>query len=95
MNNQKIISCARKQLGTQGDGNHFLFIGTSAKTGNTIMVTYHGSRGVGANLYDRGMKVAERFRKEISPETSPQNAWIPYQTEEGQEYWKAFQIIRD
>jgi tRNA-splicing ligase RtcB len=95
LNNQKIISCARKQLGTQGDGNHFLFIGTSAKTGNTMMVTHHGSRGVGANLYDRGMKVAERFRKEISPDTLPQNAWIPYQTEEGQEYWKALQIIRD
>ncbi|MEP0213043.1 MAG: RtcB family protein [Cellulophaga sp.] len=94
LNNQKCISVARSHLGTQGDGNHFLFVGTSKKTGNTMMVTHHGSRGFGANLYSKGMKVAERFRKELSPETLKQNAWIPYNTEEGQEYWKALQIIR-
>ncbi|WKB82757.1 RtcB family protein [Cellulophaga lytica] len=94
LNNQKCISVARSHLGTQGDGNHFLFVGTSKKTGNTMMITHHGSRGIGANLYSKGMKVAERFRKELSPETLKQNAWIPYNTEEGEEYWKALQIIR-
>ena len=94
LNDQKSISVARKHLGTQGDGNHFLFIGTSKKTGNTMMVTHHGSRGVGANLFTKGMKIAERFRKDLSPETLKQNAWIPYETEEGQNYWEALQIIR-
>jgi RNA-splicing ligase RtcB len=94
LNDQKCISAARSHLGTQGDGNHFLFIGTSKKTGNTMMVTHHGSRGFGANLYGKGMKVAERFRKELSPDTLKQNAWIPFETEEGEQYWEALQIIR-
>ncbi|CAL2082550.1 RtcB family protein [Tenacibaculum sp. 190524A02b] len=94
LNNQKAIGAARSHLGTQGDGNHFLFVGTSKKTGNTMLVTHHGSRGLGANLYDKGMQMAERFRKELSPETLKQNAWIPFDTEEGQNYWEALQIIR-
>ena len=94
LNDQKCISAARSHLGTQGDGNHFLFIGTSKKTGNTMMVTHHGSRGFGANLYKKGMKVAEQFRRELSPKTLKQNAWIPYETEEGKSYWEALQIVR-
>lgn len=94
LNDQKSISAARSHLGTQGDGNHFLFVGISKKTGNTMMVTHHGSRGFGANLYSKGKKVAERFRKELSPETLKQNAWIPIDTEEGEQYWNALQIVR-
>jgi RNA-splicing ligase RtcB len=40
------------------------------------------------------MKVANRFRQEISPETLKENAWIPYDTEEGKSYWEALQLIR-
>lgn len=94
LNDKDMVQMARKHLGTQGDGNHFLFVGKSAKTGNTMMVTHHGSRGVGAMLFKRVMKIAERFRKELSPKTLKQNAWIPYETEEGKEYWKALQVIR-
>ena len=94
LNNQKCISAARSQLGTQGDGNHFLFVGKSKNTGNTMLITHHGSRGFGANLYNRGMKIAEQFRQEISPKTLKQNAWIPFETEEGKAYWEALQIIR-
>jgi tRNA-splicing ligase RtcB len=94
LNDQKCISAARSHLGTQGDGNHFLFVGTSKKTGNTMMVTHHGSRGFGANLYKKGMKVAEQFRQELSPQTLKHNAWIPYDTEEGKNYWEALQIVR-
>ncbi len=94
LNDQKCISAARSHLGTQGDGNHFLFVGTSKNTGNTMLVTHHGSRGFGANLYTKGMKVAERYRRELSPETLKQNAWIPFDTEEGEAYWEALQIVR-
>ncbi len=94
LNSQKIISMAQEHLGTQGDGNHFLYVGRSKKTGDTMLVTHHGSRGVGANLYKQGMHIAEKFRKEISPDTLPQNAWIPYQTNEGINYWEALQIVR-
>lgn len=95
LSNKNVIQVARKQLGTQGDGNHFLFVGISKKTGNTMMITHHGSRGVGANLYTKGMKVANRYRKEISEDTLKENAWIPFDTEDGQNYWDALQIIRD
>ncbi|TXD82651.1 RtcB family protein [Subsaximicrobium wynnwilliamsii] len=94
LNDKQMISIARSHLGTQGDGNHFLFVGTSKKTGNTMLVTHHGSRGPGARLYDKGMKIAERFRKELSPDTMKQNAWIPFHTEEGKTYWEALQVIR-
>ncbi|AUC74619.1 RtcB family protein [Olleya sp. Bg11-27] len=95
LNDSNMMQIARSHLGTQGDGNHFLFVGKSKKTGNTMMITHHGSRGPGAKLYTKGMKVAERFRKELSPETMKQNAWIPFETEEGQRYWEALQTIRD
>ncbi len=94
LNDNQMIQIARSHLGTQGDGNHFLFVGTSKKTGNTMMVTHHGSRGPGARLFSKGMKIAERFRKELSPDTKKQNAWIPFETEEGQNYWNALQVIR-
>ena len=94
LNKDNLVSVAREHLGTQGDGNHFLFVGKSAKTGDTMMITHHGSRAVGARLYKRGMHIAEQFRRELSEETLKQNAWIPYDTEEGQAYWAALQTIR-
>ena len=95
LNDNKSIQLSTEHLGTQGDGNHFLFVGKSENTGETIMVTHHGSRGFGARLYKKGMKVAERFRKEISPNTLKRNAWIPFNTEEGKNYWEALQIVRE
>lgn len=95
LNNTKSLNQAQNHLGTQGDGNHFLYVGTSKNTGETIMVTHHGSRGLGASLYKTGMKVAENFRQLISPETPTGNAWIPYDTEEGKTYWDALQIVRE
>ncbi|WP_407404226.1 RtcB family protein [Chryseobacterium sp.] len=94
LNDERLISIARSHMGTQGDGNHFLFVGISKNTGNTMMVTHHGSRAPGAALYDKGMKVANRFRQELSPDTLKENAWIPFETEEGQQYWEALQLIR-
>jgi len=59
------------------------------------MVTHHGSRGFGALLYKKGVKVAEKFRMKLSPKTMKINAWIPYDTIEGNEYWEALQIVRE
>lgn len=88
------MNFAKTHLGTQGDGNHFVFVGKSKKTGETMLVTHHGSRGLGANFYKKGMKIAQRFRMELSPQTPKTNAWIPFETEEGQTYWDGLQIIR-
>ena len=94
LNNKRSIRLMREQLGTQGDGNHFLYVGRSAATGHTLLVTHHGSRGPGALLYNHGMKLAERYRQHLSPDTPKQNAWIPFDTEDGRDYWAALQIIR-
>ncbi|MEM9544711.1 MAG: RtcB family protein [Bacteroidota bacterium] len=94
LNDKDSIKIARSHLGTQGDGNHFLFVGQSANTGNTMVISHHGSRGIGARLYRKAMKIAERYRRKISPDTLKQNAWIPFDTAEGQEYWNALQVIR-
>jgi len=94
LNGNKMLHAAQAHMGTQGDGNHFLFIGRSRATGRVAMVTHHGSRGPGGLLYKHGMEVAERFRRALSPETLKQNAWIPADTDEGRDYWDALQIIR-
>lgn len=95
LNDQRSLTFARQHLATQGDGNHFLFVGQSKKTGETMLVTHHGSRGLGASLYTQGMKMADFFRRELSPNTIEHNAWIPYETDEGKAYWEALQIIRE
>lgn len=95
MGSKRALQLAKYHLGTQGDGNHFLYVGRSEQTGETIMVTHHGSRGLGAKLYDEGMREAESFRRDISPLTNRKNAWIPYDTEVGKAYWEALQIVRE
>ena len=41
------------------------------------------------------MRIAEKWRKRLSPNTLKNNAWIPYDTLEGRDYWEALQICRD
>lgn len=89
------IEKAAMHLGTQGDGNHFLFVGISEATGDTHLVTHHGSRGFGASVFKKGMHTAEKFRKLLSPNTLAKNAWIPYDEVEGKLYWEALQIVRE
>lgn len=91
---EEALDIAKYHLGTQGDGNHFLFVGNSQENGRTFLVTHHGSRGFGAYLYKKGMKLAEYYRRELSPNTLKNNAWIPYDTQDGKDYWEALQIVR-
>jgi len=94
-NGVKTMRMVDEHFGTQGDGNHFLYVGRSRSTGRTALVTHHGSRGPGAMVYKAGMAAAEQFRQEISPETQKQNAWIPADTDKGRAYWAALQLIRE
>lgn len=94
LENEKSLEFATHHLGTQGDGNHFLFVGQSSNTGETIMVTHHGSRGLGADLYKQGMELANQFRRDLSPNTSAVNGWIPFDSKEGEDYWEALQLAR-
>ena len=74
LNSAKTIRAAQEHMGTQGDGNHFLFVGISRATGRTMLITHHGSRGPGAKLYKAGMEVAERYRRKHAKDTLKQNA---------------------
>lgn len=94
LDNGKAIAAAHSHLGTQGDGNHFTYVGTNDK-GQTVLVTHHGSRGVGAFLYKAGMKVAKEHTEKVSPETSLKNAWIPLDSKNGEAYWDALMIVRE
>jgi RNA-splicing ligase RtcB len=87
-------SLAIEHFGTQGDGNHFAYAGTIRSTGETALVTHHGSRGPGARLYAKGMKLADRVRRELSPETMADNAWIPGDSADGETYFAALQAVR-
>lgn len=81
-------------LGTQGDGNHFLYVGRLQSTGQLAIVTHHGSRNLGATLYKRGMEVARKHTAKVAPSVPEHNAWIKADSTEGQEYWDALQQIR-
>jgi RNA-splicing ligase RtcB len=85
---------AARHFGTQGDGNHFFYVGRLASTGRVALVTHHGSRKPGALLYKAGMELAESYRRRLSPETPAHNAWIPFETDDGRAYWEALQLIR-
>ena len=94
LNDKKILQAAQEHLGTQGDGNHFAYVGVSKANGTTCLVTHHGSRGPGAGLYKLGMRCAEGWRKKLSHGVLKQNAWIPADSEDGVAYWEALQLIR-
>ncbi|MEQ8308070.1 MAG: RtcB family protein [Hoeflea sp.] len=83
---------AEEHFMTQGDGNHFLFLGHLESTGQMAMVTHHGSRGLGAQLFKRGRQFAQRsLRNSRIPK---HQAWIVADTAEGQAYWDALQKVR-
>ena len=92
---------ARKHFMTQGDGNHFLYVGSyiplvQAYAGDkkTSLVTHHGSRGFGAMVYKRGMQAAiAQTRKGYN--IPDHMAWIDYDTYEGRDYWAALQKVRE
>lgn len=90
----KLTSAAIEHFATQGDGNHFFYVGRRTSTGDVTLVTHHGSRKPGALLYKAGMALAETTRRAASPETPSHNAWIEADTAEGEAYWEALQIIR-
>jgi RNA-splicing ligase RtcB len=103
-------------MGTQGDGNHFAYLGelvvddllieglksAGSNTGNLVkgrsykvLVTHHGSRGLGAKVYKRGSKVAETLTNKVAANIPKACHWIPFDTKEGRDYWDALQYIRN
>lgn len=79
---------------TQGDGNHFFYVGEVESTGQMAIVTHHGSRGLGGALYKRGKQAAERHTRIVAGRIPLHNAWIKASSQQGEDYWDALQTIR-
>ncbi|MGF1531503.1 MAG: RtcB family protein [Puniceicoccaceae bacterium] len=57
------------------------------------LVTHHGSRGLGAQVYKRGQKAAAAHTKRVAKEVPKSGFWLDAETEEGRAYWDALQYV--
>lgn len=92
---------AWSQLGTSGSGNHFVEFGTlmlekddlGLKAGKYLALLSHsGSRGVGGEIATHFSKVAKELHPEL-PKELGHLAWLDLESEEGQEYWLAMNLM--
>lgn len=58
-----------------------------------VLVTHHGSRDLGAQVYKRGIAEAVKHVAVVSPETPQQQAWLDPESEVGAAYWQALQYV--
>ena len=58
-----------------------------------VLVTHHGSRGLGAQVYKRGQNAAEKHTKKIAQGIPKAAAWLDYDTGVGGSYWEALQYV--
>jgi RNA-splicing ligase RtcB len=89
-----LVDVAQSALSSQGDGNHFLFVGRRRSDNKLTLVTHHGSRNLGAILYKRGLAAAQRHTRIVSPKTPRNQSWLDADSDVGRAYWEALQIVR-
>ena len=58
-----------------------------------VLITHHGSRGLGAHLYKRGQKAAEEHTTKIAAGIPEAACWLDFDSDEGQAYWEALQYV--
>ncbi len=96
---------ARRQLGTSGSGNHFAEFGElhlaaddaelQLPAGRYVALLSHsGSRGTGASVCSTYSNIA-RARLPRRHEDLAYLAWLSLDSEEGQEYWAAMNLMGD
>ncbi len=92
---------AWSQLGTSGSGNHFVEFGElvleSADLGLAAgtylaLLSHSGSRGSGNAVAQHYSKAAQRRHPEL-PKELQNLAWLDLESEEGQEYWQAMELM--
>ena len=77
----------------RANGQAPLAAALAGKSKVSVLVTHHGSRDLGAQVYKRGITTAMGHTSRISPDTPTHQAWIDPDTEEGQLYWDALQYV--
>lgn len=96
---------ARKQLGSSGSGNHFVEFGvlslaeSDAELGldagrYVALLSHSGSRGTGASVCSTYSTIARRIMPRQYSELG-RLAWLDMNTEEGQDYWAAMNLMGD
>ena len=97
----KLKDKARNQLGTSGSGNHFVEYGVfrlnqpdlGLPAGEYVALLSHsGSRGSGAEVAAYYSQLAKDLRPELPPELK-NLAWLELDSEAGQEYWAAMNLM--
>jgi tRNA-splicing ligase RtcB (3'-phosphate/5'-hydroxy nucleic acid ligase) len=92
---------ARMQLGTSGSGNHFVEFGIVTLTKPELglepgkyvaLLSHSGSRGAGAAVCKTYSDIATA-RLPKSYERFKQLAWLSLESEAGQEYWSAMNLM--
>lgn len=58
-----------------------------------VLVTHHGSRGLGAHLYKRGQIAALKHTEKVAEGIPKAGAWLDASTPEGAAYWEALQYV--
>lgn len=58
-----------------------------------VLVTHHGSRGLGAQVFARGHKAAMRETGKIADGIPDAAAWLDATSDEGRDYWDALQYV--
>lgn len=98
---RKNFGKARAQLGSSGSGNHFVEYGVLTLTEPDLglsagtylaLLSHSGSRGPGAATANYYSRLARELHPELPPELQ-HLAWLDMDTEEGQEYWAAMQLM--
>src|SRR5215472_1215605 len=93
---------AWSQLGTSGSGNHFVEFGLFTAHGKigalepgtyVALLSHSGSRGTGAAVCDHYSKIAFARCRSTLPSELLRLAWLPLDSEEGQEYWNAMELM--
>ncbi|MFH1556933.1 MAG: RtcB family protein [Pseudomonadota bacterium] len=57
------------------------------------LVTHHGSRDLGAQVYKRGLAAATAHCAHVSPDTPAHQAWLDPDSVEGSLYWEALGYV--
>lgn len=58
-----------------------------------VLVTHHGSRGLGAHLYKRGQIAAMKQTGRIADRIPNPGVWLDANSAEGHDYWDALQYV--
>jgi tRNA-splicing ligase RtcB len=92
---------AGRQLGSSGSGNHFAEFGAVTLDGPQLgleagaylgLLTHSGSRGAGATIANHYSDLAMKTHPELPPELR-RLAWLDLDSEAGQEYWAAMNLM--